>query len=75
MPALMAVSPARGRLAGASLAFKSFRSIDLWKNLILNPVPFPYANSGVSIALIIRGIARSRCLPWPIAWIFFWQRT
>jgi len=49
--ALMAVSPAKGRRAGATLRLTYLYTWIYLAGLILPSVPRPYANSGVSIAL------------------------
>jgi hypothetical protein len=67
VPALMAVSPARGRRAGARLRSNYLDLYICPENLILPQIPFPYANSGVSIALTFVEKLGPCCLPITIA--------
>jgi hypothetical protein len=65
VPALMAVSPAKGRCAGAASRTNDLDPEICGKNLILLKFPFSYANSGDSIALICVEWLVPRYLPGP----------
>jgi len=52
VPALMAVSPAKGRFAGSASRTNDLDPKICGKNLALPQLPVPYANCGDSIALI-----------------------